>query len=176
MRKKVYEYLDKKDVSDFVSQKVYLSGYRSTMEPEAISIEKTTRSVKGEFRMRSRVVTRAISGIVYLRETLNPFKYTLNSFKLISHKIIRWLVPVFMMIVFLSNLTLLDNRFYYTIFQLQSLFYVLALFGFILDMVKLPKFKVFFIPYYFCVVNLAALYGICKYVMGKRDMAWTPER
>lgn len=194
MRRSLYTPFDENYLSDFVSPlkivienrsidddfitpfKIYVRGIRSIMEPEAISIENTSKSIKEEFKMRSRVITRAISGLLHMSRILNPLKYPIYSFQLFSHKMLRWFVPVSMIIVFLLNLFLLDNKLFYLTFQLQSLFYILALIGFAVDNAGLPRIKVFFIPYYFCVVNLAVLWGICKYITGRRDMLWTPAR
>lgn len=193
MRKCLYTPYKEELISDFISpmqivinsnvdddfltpMKIYIKGVRSVMEPEAISYEKASRSNSEEFRMRSRVITRAITGIVYLKEIVNPFKYFTFSFQLISHKIIRWLVPCFLIIIFVSNLFLLESELYYIFLKIQLLFYIFAFLGFAIDKLKLPKIIVFFIPYYFCFINLAALYGITKYVIGKRDSLWTPQR
>jgi len=162
---------------DFVTPlRFSVRGIRSIMEPEAISIEHTSKSLSEEFKMRSRVITRAISGLLHMRRILNPFKFPKYSFQLFSHKILRWLVPVFMIIVFLLNMFILNNKLFYLAFQLQLLFYILTLIGFAMDKAGLLRIKFFFIPYYFCVVNLAALMGVLKYVVGKRDTLWTPSR
>lgn len=192
MRKSLYFPMDESYISDFLSPleiavrsldddflapiRVYFKGVRSVMEPEAIAYEKTSKSLAEEFKMRSRVITRAIAGLVHMRKILNPFVFTKYSFQIVSHKILKWLVPVFMIIIFISNLSLLHNKFYYITFQLQLLFYVLAILGFVLDKVKLPRVNVFFVPYYFCIVNLAVLFGICKNIIGKKDRLWTPKR
>ncbi len=193
MRRSLYTPFDEGYISDFVSplkliinskgfdnslatKKVCHNGFRSIMEPEAVSIEKTSKSRSEEFKMRCRVVTRAISGLVHMKKILNPFKFPKHSFQLFSHKILRWCVPVFMIIVFISNLLLLEDKFYYKTFQLQLSFYILALFGYFMDKVKFHRIKVCFIPYYFCMVNLAALVGIFKCIIGKRDKLWTPAR
>jgi cellulose synthase/poly-beta-1,6-N-acetylglucosamine synthase-like glycosyltransferase len=194
MRQSLYTPFDEEYISDFVSPlkliiesksvdddfitpfRIYTKGIRSIMEPEAVSMEKTSKSQAEEFRMRCRVITRAISGLLHMVKILDPFKFPKYSFQLFSHKILRWFVPVSMIIVFLSNLLLLENKFYYKTFQLQLLFYILAFFGYVIDKAKLPNVKVFFIPYYFCVVNLAVLTGISKYVIGRRDKLWTPAR
>ncbi len=197
MRRSLYSPFEEDYISDFVSplklilnskngrsldddfltpMKVYLKGIRSIMEPEAISIEKTSKSKNEEFRMRSRVITRAISGLIHMRKILNPFKFPKYSFQLFSHKICRWSVPISMMIVFVSNLFLLENKFYYLTFQLQLFFYMMAFFGYVVDKVNFSRMTMFYIPYYFCIVNLAALAAIFKYIVGKRDRLWTPVR
>ncbi len=192
MRRALYFPMNESYLSDFLSPlemairsldddflaplRAYFKGVRSVMEPEAISYEKTSKSLGEEFKMRSRVITRAISGLVHMKVILNPFVFPTYSFQIFSHKILKWLIPVFMMIVFISNLLLFENLFYYITFQLQMLFYIFAILGFVMDKVKLPRVNVFFIPYYFCIANLAVLAGVCKFVVGKRDKLWTPER
>ncbi len=192
MRRDLYFPMNESYLSDFLSPleiairsldddflaplRVYVNGVRSVMEPEAISYDTTSKSPGEEFGMRSRVMTRAIAGLVHMRVILNPFVFPKYSFQMFSHKILKWLIPVFMIIIFISNLLLLETTFYYITFQLQMLFYIFAILGFVMDKVKLPKVNIFFIPYYFCIANLAVLVGICKFVVGKRDKLWTPER
>jgi len=50
-------------------------GSRAVMDPEAISIEKVSDTTWDEFRMRARVITRAMVGLYRMREILNPLKY-----------------------------------------------------------------------------------------------------
>lgn len=193
MRKSLYTPFKEEYISDFVSPlkivinssldddfltpiKVRFKGVRSVMESEAISVEKTSKNSYEEFKMRSRVITRAISGLVYMRKILNPFKFPVYSFQLFSHKILRWLVPVFMILIFISNLLLLESKFFYTTFLLQLFFFILSILGYVLDKAKSYKIKMLMIPYYFCTVNMAVLYGVYKYLIGKRDRLWTPER
>jgi len=45
--------------------------------------------------MRVRVVTRGVRGILSVPDLLNPARYGWVSFQLISHKVLRWLVPLF---------------------------------------------------------------------------------
>lgn len=163
---------------DFLTPiRVYLtSKVRSVMEAEAIAYEATSRSTSEEIRMRSRVTTRAISGLLHMRRILNPFRYPKYSFQLFSHKIIRWLVPIFLIILYLSNLFILESPYFKFFFILQNVFYSLALFGALCSTFKLPKIKLLNIPYYFCVSNYALFLGIIKFALGKRDRLWTPIR
>ncbi len=194
MRKVLYRPFHEDDISDFVSpmkliieksnldddflnpMKIYVRGIRSVMEPEAISYEKTTNNLKEEFKMRSRVMTRALSGLMHFAKILDPFKYPQYSFQLISHKIFKWLIPVFMTMIFLSNVFLLENAFYAFTFSVQLLFYLFAFVGWVLHVMELWKIKIFYIPYYFCLVNAAILVGILRNIGGKKEGIWTPKR
>lgn len=155
---------------------VYLQNYRSVFEPEAISFEKTSTGRGEEFRMRSRVITRALSGLLHIKQVLNPFKHPKQTFQLVSHKILRWMVPFSLIFVFASNLALLEYSVYRYLFILQCLFYTFAIFGYVTENNEKLQLKIFYIPYYFCVVNMAVLTGIINYFIGKRNIIWTPER
>jgi len=159
---------------------LYTMGFRSVMDEEAVSIEKASKGRDEEFRMRSRVITRAISGLVFMRRILNPFKYPLYSFELFSHKVLRWAAPVFMMAALFANAAIFAGPdsapVYAVLLGLQCFFYGAALAGLAMDRLGLPKLKLFYVPYYFCVVNGAVLNGVWKFMIGRRDRVWTPIR
>jgi len=50
-------------------------------------------------------------------------------------------------------------------------FYALALVGYILEKRKL-KFKMFFIPYYFCVMNYSVYAGFFRFIKGSQSVVW----
>jgi poly-beta-1,6-N-acetyl-D-glucosamine synthase len=53
----------------------------------------------------------------------------------------------------------------------QGVFYLLALGGYLLEQRQL-KFKVFFVPYYFCVMNYAMYAGFFRYLRGRQSVVW----
>jgi len=66
---------------------------------------------------------------------------------------------ILLIAVYITNIFLLSkNVFYFTFFCLQSLFYLMALIGYILDK-KNRAPGIFYLPYYYCNVNLAAYKG-----------------
>jgi cellulose synthase/poly-beta-1,6-N-acetylglucosamine synthase-like glycosyltransferase len=161
---------------DFLTPlQLYARGYRSIVEPEAVAIEITSRGISDELRMRSRVITRGISGLFHMRTLLNPLRFGFYSFELISHKVFRWLVPVFMITALVSNCFLAEHHVYTAFLGCQLLFYVLAPLGYAVEKLQI-RMKKILIPYYFCLVNFAVLVGILRYVLGKRDITWDPIR
>jgi poly-beta-1,6-N-acetyl-D-glucosamine synthase len=143
-------------------------GKRFVYEPNAITKEETSTQSKEEFGRKVRIVTRSFTGIMHYAYTLNPFKNFDFFYKYLSHKLLRWLVPYYMIIVFFLNLLLIEQPFYMILFVLQVLFYLLAILG-----LKL-KSKLTYIPYYFCLVNYAALLGTLRALTGKRQSTWKP--
>ena len=177
VRKEAYAPLPRDIISDLVEPlKVLEKGYRIVFEPEAIAYETTCQSSNEEFKMRVRVISRGMSGMLYMKRLFNPFKYGFVSFQLISHKILRWMIFFFLIVLFaVSAFSFNKGTFYKISFVLQALFYLLALAGFLTD--SLPrKIKIFSFPLYFCVVNIASVLAFFRTLTKKKDITWQTVR
>jgi cellulose synthase/poly-beta-1,6-N-acetylglucosamine synthase-like glycosyltransferase len=175
VRKSAYVPLDPNIISDLVQPLMVLKqGLRVVFEDRALAYEETTQTSSEEFSMRVRVVTRAIHGIVRVSELLNPLYYGWTSFQLISHKVLRWLVPFFLIGAFLSNLFLLNSKFYFYLWIVQALFYGSALLCLVLPLQKLSKLLT--VPLYFCIVNSAALVSVIEVIRGNKYVVWETVR
>lgn len=167
VRKELYEPINPELISDFViAQIIYKKGKKVVYEQEAISYEETNKEPQQEFNMRVRVGVRTLNGLWYMKELLNPFKYGLFSFQLIFHKIFRYSVPIFLVLLFITNFFLVITKqgiIYNIFFILQILFYLLAV-------LKIS------IPYYFCITNLALLVSIYLFLKGEKKVLWSPIR
>jgi len=177
VRKSLYVNLPRDIISDLVEPlKVLEHGYRIVFEPEALAYETTCQKSDEEFKMRLRVISRGMRGLLYMKHLLNPFKYGFISFQLISHKILRWLIPLFLTGLYLTNIFLMHkNIFYLDFFLLQSIFYLLALIGLFIDYFP-KKIKIFSLPLYFCVVNIASIVALAKILIKKKDIKWETVR
>ncbi len=177
IRKALFRPMRPEDLSDFVNPlQIIAQGYRNVYEPEAISFEDGVESFEKEFRRKVRIVNRAWRGLWRVRQVLNPFRFGFFTLQVISHKLLRWVVPVFMAGAFLANLSLLNNgRFYQALFALQFSFYVLAIIG-RLQSQRSSISKLFYVPYYFCLVNYASLLGIVSNYRGQKFTAWNTVR
>jgi len=167
VRKNLYEPISPDLISDFViAQLIYKKGKKVVYEPEAISYENTCDNPTEEFRMRVRIAIRTLYGVWKMKELLNPFKYGFFTVQLISHKILRYLIPPILIFLFLLNIvlvTLNPELVYKFIFCLQIVFYVTAVFS-------------RGMPYYFCLTNLALLIGFWKFLLGEKKVLWSPSR
>jgi cellulose synthase/poly-beta-1,6-N-acetylglucosamine synthase-like glycosyltransferase len=150
------------------------SGYRAVSEPTACGQMASAKKAKDEFRRKERTVIRGMTTLYYKKNLLNPFRFGLFSLSLWSHKVIRWLIPFFMILLFLSNAFLLGERFYGTVFIAQCVFYLAAsvsLLGSGMSRNALSK-----VPYFFCVSNAAILVATMKYMVGIRQEIWSPTK
>jgi len=163
-------------LDDFmISMLIAQKGYKIVYEPEAYATERSSENVSEELKRKIRIAAGGIQSIVWLKSLLNPFKQPILSFQYISHRVLRWTITPFLMI-----LTLLLNVFIVAtdsglLFQLllvcQLAFYLSALLGLILENKKI-RVKVLFIPYYFCVMNYAVIAGINRYLNGAQSVIW----
>ncbi|APH06914.1 hypothetical protein A9C19_01675 [Bacillus weihaiensis] len=169
LRKELFKPMNPNVGDDMQNPLIIISqGKRFIYEPNAIAREETSTESKEEFNRKVRIVTRSFTGIMHYAYVLNPFRNFDFFYKYMSHKFLRWLVAYYMIAIFLINLFLLDKSPYMVIFILQCAFYVLALMG-----IKW-KTKLTYIPYYFCLVNYAALLGTVRAMSGKRQATWKP--
>lgn len=150
-------------------------GYRAVTEPEAIGVMGSVKSSQDEFQRKVRTLLRGMTTMFYKKQLLNPLKYGFFAFELFSHKIMRWLVPFFLLGILIGNIGLLNIGFYQFTFLLQILFYLVAL----LAAFHIAKFdeKLFGkIPLYFLNVNIAIFVAWVKYFSGVRQEIWAPSK
>jgi cellulose synthase/poly-beta-1,6-N-acetylglucosamine synthase-like glycosyltransferase len=177
VRRALYVPMRADALSDFVNPlQVVRGGHRCVYEPQAISVESAAESFRKEFRRKVRIVNRAWRALFTMPQLLNPLRHGFFAIELISHKLLRWLVPAMLVGVFLTSLALLgEGPVYVAAFALQLAFYALALVGFALrHRSKMPALVS--VPFYFCLVNWAAALGIAEALRGKTYTVWTTAR
>lgn len=178
VRRSAYVPLPADIISDLVEPlKVVEQGYRIVFEPDAIAFEETTEQTEEEFKMRVRVVTRGMRGLLYMKKLFNPLRYGFVSFQLFSHKVLRWFVPVFLLIAFIANLFLAGrgHRFYDVTLALQLAFYLLAAVGFVVEKRNILA-KPLTVPLYFMTVNIAAVVAMYRIWKGYKAVTWETVR
>lgn len=149
-------------------------GYRAITEPAARGSMKSVRKTSHEFSRKVRTLIRGMVALFYKKSLLNFFKYPKFAFSLISHKIIRWLVPWFMIVAVLSTYFLMEvNIFYQIVFYLQVMFYGLTVIAAV-EVFNIHKKLPGKISLYFTLSNLAILVAWFKYWRGDYQEIWQP--
>lgn len=69
------------------------AGYRSVLVPQARCLISPTASVRAEYYRKLRTSRRGIETLWHFKHLLNPFRHGIFSFKIWSHKVVRWLLP-----------------------------------------------------------------------------------
>lgn len=163
-------------LDDFViSLRIAQKGYKIKYVPDAVAIETSSTSISEEMKRKIRIATGCLQTIPRLRALLNPFRFGLLSFQFWSHKILRWtIVPFALLLLLPLNLYLVfENQIiiYKILFACQVLFYFLALVGYIFRKHS-TTLRVIFIPYYLVVMNVAIILGFNRYFRHSQTVNW----
>lgn len=175
VRKDLYEPVHKNAILDdfMISLTINEKGYRVAYEPDAYASELPSESVEAEWTRKTRIAAGGIQSILWLIPLLNPFKYGRLTFQYVSHRVLRWtLVPVSIVLLFILNLILIGHNPIYDLLIIFQLFiFILGFAGYLLENKKI-RFKLFFIPYYVLMMNLAVFVGFKRFISGKQTVLW----
>lgn len=157
----------------WISTRVPLQGYRLLFEPDATAIELARVQAEQEFRRRIRVTNHSVRALLTLGSNL--FTRGFYSVELLSHKLVRHLIPFFLIPLLVSSAVLATVHPFYLVALIgQLIIYALAFIGWILRDSSTGHAKPFYVPYYFCFVNAAAFFGVLSIVTGGKTSAWVP--
>jgi glycosyltransferase involved in cell wall biosynthesis len=149
----------------------YDCGYRTIIDESAIGYYNIIDNSSKEFQRKVRTVVHGIDVLYHCRNVLNPFKYGFFAFEMVSHKLMRWLVPFAMIIAFIANMALIQsNQFYLAAFCSQILFYGLTLAAYLFK--NLQNITIFKIPYFFVMANYSIFIAWFEYLNGERYVTW----
>lgn len=171
IRKSLFSKIDV-DLADDLSIpiKIASKGKKFVYEPDAVATEKPPQKAEEEFYRRIRIINQGLKATFrYLRDVFRAGN--LFTFEFIFHKFLRWSVPVFLIIILGSNIFLLKFKFYWVFFILQVLFYIFSFLGYFLEKGG-RRIKIFYLPFYFCLLNLAALFGFVNFLSKAQTKTW----
>ncbi|GAB4279691.1 MAG: glycosyltransferase family 2 protein [Candidatus Promineifilaceae bacterium] len=168
VRKSLYCSLQPDEDVDFVTPlDVLLQGKQVVYEPRAIASDVAPERAKGVIRSRSRMTAKNLAG------TLRRLPALLRSRKLgvvwvvVSHKILRWFTPLFLLGLLGSTFFLIGTSFYWYMLLLQSFVYVLAGIGGVAAYMN-RRIPILGSLYSFFIANIGMLWGVFLYLGGHR--------
>jgi len=177
IRTSLYQPVESDTIIDdhMIAMRIAEKGFIIAYEPSAYASETSSANVKEELKRKIRMAAGGIQSILRLKKAANPFHYPVLTFQYISHRVLRWTITPFLLIllVILNLLIVIKTGLilYQLILAAQALFYLLSAFGWFFER-KNIKIKAFFIPYYFCIMNYAVLAGMIRYYKKNQSAAW----
>ncbi|MBB6269812.1 cellulose synthase/poly-beta-1,6-N-acetylglucosamine synthase-like glycosyltransferase [Pedobacter cryoconitis] len=177
IRTALYQPVESDTIIDdhMIAMRIAEKGYIIAYEPDAYAMETASADVKEELKRKIRIAAGGIQSILRLKKAANPFHQPIFTFQYISHRVLRWTITPFLLIlVFVLNGMIAFTRpitFYQGLFVLQCLFYLLSLIGLYFER-RNVRIKALFIPYYFCIMNYAVIAGIIRYYKKNQSAAW----
>lgn len=150
-------------------------GFRAVSEPEAVGAMTSVKDSKQEFERKVRTLIRGMTTLFSHARVLNLLRFGMFAFEVLSHKVLRWAVPFFLVMTLASSITLLGSTWFNLAVIVQAVFYIAALLAFsgwrYIRHSLLGK-----VAFYFSMVNAAILVAWFKYWKGVRQELWTPSQ
>lgn len=178
IRKGLFRPLRPQDINDLVIPfEIVRDGYRGVFEPRALCREEADQGAGSAFRRQIRITTRTLNAIFRFKGLLDPRAFPLFSFMLASHKLLRFLGPLWMLLLLwvTPGLWKAFGGVYTLALLFQGLFYSAALLGFLRGE-KTRQNPVIVAAHMFLLVNTAYLLGWIQALRGETYTSWKPGR
>ena len=177
VRRSAYVPLYHEACSDFIiATKMVEQNLRAVYEPAAVCTEETNRQTRKELRMRVRIIAQTFTDLWRHRAMMNPFRSGFYAVQLLSHKVMRYAVPFFLIAVLLtSGILSRYSMFYLILFLVQLGCYLTALGSWLLERAGVHS-RMLALPQYFVLSNLAALMAFYQFLRGERYAHWDTNR
>lgn len=152
------------------------AGQRLIFEPKAVARGPIADS-RGEFRRKVRVTTRGLNGVWQQRHLLNPLDYGWYALQLFSHKVLRRLMAIPLLLLALTTPILWPIHNGYRLAALGQLtFHSLAAMGWLLQETAVGRSKLLTFPFHFDMINAATIVGLTNLMRGQSYDVWDAER
>ncbi len=177
IRKELYEKVPQESLVDdfFISMKILEKKFKCRNELKAICYEDVPNEMEEEFRRKARISAGNFQNLFQFKHfLLNPF--TAIGFCFISHKLIRWITPIFIFSSLLCLFFLIPVNFIFAVLFCGELLLLLSpLVDVFLRKVGL-HFKLVRFVAYFSYMNLALIKGFFDFCRGIKSGVWVPTK
>ncbi len=160
-------------INDFVIPLDVLGqGRRVVLDADVYCLEEPSEGAAREFRRQARITNRTLGAIRENWRYLNPLAYGAFAFFLLSHKVLRFLVPFFAVVTFATALMLSNSWLYGVAFGLISLLLIAGIVG----VLNLAHSRLIDICATFLLTTAGQALGWFRFLTGRSDTLWTPQR
>ncbi len=176
IRKELFGPLEEDDINDFVNPlQIVAKGFRGIFNPQAVCYEYAANKFDKEYRRKRRIVNRSWRAFRKYYHLFSWKKHGKFLFLLFSHKVIRWFSWVLLLGIFISTVLinlLTHSSFFRVILILEVLFIALAFVGYLLDKMGKNIPRIFYLPYYYYLINYAAFGAFVDDLRGEKYVKW----
>lgn len=173
-RKNICQEWDIHSPSDFnTALNAAKAGLRAVSASDVLGFYTDLQDPSKEYQRKIRTVIRGMTGLSRHLEVMSLPRFGFFAIQVISHKLMRWLSPLFFIAFFLVSAILADSGFFYAlIFVGQLAFYGISLVAHFLP--GLRKLGVVKLIYFFVQVHVALFDATLKFLSGQRMTTWKP--
>lgn len=162
-------------VDDFyINMKVLENQSWSICEPLSFVVEDVSNNWLEEFRRKMRISAGNF-------QNLNKFAHLLLKvfqpvgFCFLSHKVLRWFGPLFLLLALLSSAMNYEETFFMILFYVQLILLISPIFDYILRKIKIHIVILRFVTHFYN-TNLAILAGFLWFLKGIKTNVWQPTK
>ena len=162
-------------VDDFYINMTCLEkGFKCINEQNAVVLEDVSNDLKVEFKRKIRISAGNFQNLSRFWRLL--LKFNGLSFAFFSHKVLRWISPVFLIFMILQILAEANNSLFYSICYFILIMIPLT---FLVDyLARKQQTHVVFLRYiiHFISMNVALFLGLLQFLKGIRSSVWEPTK
>ena len=149
------------------------AGLVAVPDPRVRGIYRDLKDASQEYHRKVRTAVGGMAALERMPEVLSPRKYGLFAYQILGHKVMRWLVPWFLLGVLVTSALLAPgSAFFRGVLWLQCAGYgVTAAAHWIPALRGIGPVR---IAYYFVQVNVALAHAGLKFLAGERARTWDP--
>ena len=176
IRRELFPHLPDNTLADdlYVGLTVMKNGLASRNITEAWVFEDTQPVMTEQFSRRVRIAAGAFQNLFHFG--LFPSRKLCASFAFFSHKVLRWLTPLFLSIVFMTTVILsISSQFYFCVSAIQLIFIFLSALDLVLDRYG-RKIRCQRYVTQFLMMNAALVAGFIRAAGGIRSGIWEPTK
>ena len=158
-------------VDDFlIGMRIHETGHRLVYDKTAVAHEETAPSIADEFHRRARIGAGGFQSLVWLAGLLAPWHGRV-AWAFWSHKVLRWLGPIWMLAMLVANAALLGHPLYRVLFAVQAGLYGAAYLG---SRVTIPGMagKLLKVAALFVNMNVALFVGLGRWMRQSQGGVW----
>jgi len=163
-------------VDDFyLNMRVLESGYKAVNNPEARVYEDVSNELSIELKRKIRIATGNFQNLKRFKKLLWPSKPAL-AFCFLSHKVLRWLGPVFLLLALLAlGYLAIPSVFYRVLLLVYLVVLLLPALDYLFKKLNL-HIKILRFITHFLGMNLALSIGLVRYLKGVKTNVWQPTK
>jgi poly-beta-1,6-N-acetyl-D-glucosamine synthase len=169
IRKSLYSKIPRDTIIDdfFISLNVLEQGKRVRFEKDAIAYECVSENLIDEFWRKVRIGAGNLQTLIRKAKMFKQASLFVK-FAYLSHKVVRWIIPLLLMVLYFSCSRLYGQGIFTYLFWIFSLSIIISLGGIILQ----TKNKAINLISYLFLFNFALLLGYVRYLLGLQEVTW----
>jgi cellulose synthase/poly-beta-1,6-N-acetylglucosamine synthase-like glycosyltransferase len=160
----------------FISVQPLLNHHRLVFEPRALAVGPVAASSQVEFQRKVRIIAAGLRSVWQTRQLLNPFRHGFLAIQIFSHKVLRRLMGLPILLMSITALMLWQGSSFFALMAFfQLIFHGVALLGLLLQRTSIGRLRLLRLPFFFDMVYTASLLAMFNLFFGKRHDIWTPQ-